>query len=179
MNHYYKVMDSSNVISSVSLSHRRKYGSKGDHVQQVIEERKRKRMISNRESARRSRMKKHKYLDEQISRVDQIKKENNQIVTNINMVTQLYLNVEAENSVIKAQMAELSHRLQSLKEIINRMNSTNDAATINQGAEDSWNYNGDTINNVNDGDDFLKSWDFVPCESAYHGLTACADDFMY
>ncbi|KAJ8550108.1 hypothetical protein K7X08_033815 [Anisodus acutangulus] len=126
-------------------------------------------MISNRESARRSRMKKHKYLDELMAQVDLLKEENNQIVAKINMVTQLYLNVEAEKSVLIAQMAELSHRLQSLEEIINCKNSANDAAIV-QGAEDSWNCNGETIINVNDGDDFLKIWDFVPCESAYHGL---------
>ncbi|KAK4360530.1 hypothetical protein RND71_019482 [Anisodus tanguticus] len=114
-------------------------------------------------------MKKHKYLDELMAQVDLLKEENNQIVAKINMVTQLYFNVEAENSVLKAQMAELSHRLQSLEEIINCKNSANDAAIV-QGTEDSWNYNGETIINVNDGDDFLKIWDFVPCESAYHGL---------
>ncbi|XP_055805677.1 bZIP transcription factor 11-like [Solanum dulcamara] len=126
--------------SSVSL---RKYGCE--------DERKRKRMISNRESARRSRMKKHKYLDELLAQVDLLKEQNNQIVTNINMVNQLYLNMEAENSVLKAQVVELSHRLHCVEEIINCMNSTND--------EDLWNYN------VNGGDDFLKTWDFAPWET--------------
>ncbi|XP_060193013.1 bZIP transcription factor 11-like [Lycium barbarum] len=169
MNHCYKVMASSNGTSSGSLIQHRKCGSEDDHLRQVIiDERKRKRMISNRESARRSRMKKHEYLDELIARVDLLKEENNQIVTNINMVIQLYLNVEAENSVLKAQIAELSHRLQSLKEI-NRRSSANGAAII-QGTEDLWNYNRETMSNVNDGDDFLKIWNFAPWESAYHGL---------
>lgn len=56
------------------------------------------------------------------------------------MVNQLYLNMEAENSVVKAQIVGLSHRLQCAEEIIN-------------------------CNNVNGGDDFLKTWDFAPWES--------------
>ncbi|MCD7463793.1 hypothetical protein HAX54_051390 [Datura stramonium] len=146
------------------LNQLKKYGYEDDHLRRVTDERKRKRMISNRESARRSRMKKHKYLDELIAQVDQLKEENNGIVTNINMVNQFYLNMEAENSVLKAQMDELSHRMQSLEEIINRMNSANGAAGI-QGTEDLWNFNGETVNNVND---FLITWDFSPCE--YHGF---------
>ncbi|MCD7457757.1 hypothetical protein HAX54_036059 [Datura stramonium] len=99
--------------------------SGSEDLQQLMDQRKRKRMLSNRESARRSRMKKQTHLNELTAQVNQLKDQNNQIVTNINMVTRIYLNVEAENSVLRAQMAELSHRLQSLNEIINCINSAN------------------------------------------------------
>lgn len=90
-----------------------------------MDQMKRKRMQSNRESARRSRMKKQQHLDELNAQVTQLQKENEQIVGNINLATQNFLNVEAENSVLRAQMMELSQSLQSLNEILNCMNSSN------------------------------------------------------
>lgn len=91
----------------------------------LMDQRKRKRMISNRESARRSRMRKQKHLDELMSQVGQLRKENHQIITSVNITTQHYLNIEAENSILRAQVGELSHRLQSLNEIISFLNTSN------------------------------------------------------
>ncbi|XVE87346.1 hypothetical protein DITRI_Ditri18aG0110400 [Diplodiscus trichospermus] len=99
--------------------------SSEDDFQQILDERKRKRMLSNRESARRSRMRKQNHLDDLMGQVSPLTKDNNQILTSINITTQLYLNVEAENSVLRAQMTELSTRLQSLNEIIDFINSSN------------------------------------------------------
>lgn len=135
--------------------------SGSEDIQQLMDQRKRKRMISNRESARRSRMKKQKHLSELMVQVNQLKDQNNQIVTNINMVTQVCLNVEAENSVLRAQMAELSHRLQSLNEIINCINS---AATMIDDAE------------VNGEDDFLNPWNLLHVNQP---IMASADVIMY
>ncbi|KAK4351941.1 hypothetical protein RND71_027459 [Anisodus tanguticus] len=94
-------------------------------VLMVVNERKRKRMQSNRESARRSRMRKQKHIDDLIGQVTQLKKENSNILSSINITTQQYANVEAENSVLRAQMMELSQRLQSLNEILSYINSNN------------------------------------------------------
>ncbi|OVA06207.1 Basic-leucine zipper domain [Macleaya cordata] len=91
----------------------------------VIDQRKQKRMLSNRESARRSRMRKQKHLDGLTAQVAQLRKENNQILTSLNITTQHYLNIESENSILRAQMEELSHRLQSLNEIIHYLNANN------------------------------------------------------
>lgn len=91
-------------------------GSEED-FRQVMDQRKRKRMISNRESARRSRMRKQKHLDDLMAQVAQLRKENGQILSYMNVSTQRYLNAEAENSILKAQVAELTHRLESLNEI--------------------------------------------------------------
>lgn len=99
-------------------------GSEGD-LQHLMDQRKRKRMQSNRESARRSRMRKQQHLDDLMGQVTQLRKENNQILTSINITTQHLMNVEAENSVLKAQMEELSQRLESLTEILNYINSSN------------------------------------------------------
>ena len=107
-------------------------GSEGD-LQHAIDQRKRKRMQSNRESARRSRMRKQQHLDELTAQVAQLRKENGQILTSINITTQHYMNVEAENSVLKAQMAELSQRLDSLTEILNYINGNNNSNSNNNG----------------------------------------------
>lgn len=103
-------------------------------------------------------MKKQKHLNELMAQVEQLKEQNNQIVTNITMVTQVYLNVEAENSVLRAQMAELSHRLQSLNEIINCINSTIDESEV-----------------IGD-DDFLNPWNLLHVNQP---IMASADAFMY
>ncbi|KAL0725994.1 hypothetical protein Bca4012_022087 [Brassica carinata] len=91
----------------------------------LMEQRKRKRMLSNRESARRSRMKKQKLLDDLTAQVNQLKKENSEILTSVSITTQHYLTVEAENSVLRAQLDELSHRLGSLNDIIGFLDNTN------------------------------------------------------
>lgn len=112
--------------NSMTSSQLQNSGSEGDLQQvMVMDERKRKRMESNRESARRSRMRKQKHLDDLMAQVDQIKRENNQIVQTISLTNQQFVNVEAENSVLKAQMDELSQRLQSLNDILNYMNTLN------------------------------------------------------
>jgi chromosome segregation ATPase len=90
----------------------------------LVDQRKRKRMQSNRESARRSRMRKQKHLDDLMTQVTQLRKDNNQILTSINVTTQHFLNVEAENSILRAQMMEISQRLDSLNEILNFINTT-------------------------------------------------------
>ena len=82
-------------------------------------------MISNRESARRSRMRKQKHLDDLAVQVSQLRNENQQILTSVNLTTQRFLAVESENSVLRAQLNELNSRFESLNEIINFMNVAN------------------------------------------------------
>lgn len=70
-------------------------------------------------------MRKQQHLDELMAQVAQLRKENNQISTSINITTQHLINVEADNSVLRAQMAELSQRLQSLNDILGCINDNN------------------------------------------------------
>ncbi|XP_061340591.1 bZIP transcription factor 11-like [Gastrolobium bilobum] len=93
-------------------------------LQAMMDQRKRKRMISNRESARRSRMRKQKHLDDLVSQVAQLRKDNQEISSSINITAQQYTSVEADNSVLRAQVGELSHRLESLNEIIKFLNAS-------------------------------------------------------
>lgn len=103
--------------------------SGGSDLQEEMNKRKKRRMISNRESARRSRMRKQKHLDDLMTQLSQLRNDNNRVMSSINMTTQHYINVEAENSVLRAQVTELSHRLQSLNEIIEFMNRPIDIGT--------------------------------------------------
>ncbi|URE11169.1 ocs element-binding factor 1 [Musa troglodytarum] len=98
-------------------------GSEED-LQAVMDQKKRKRMISNRESARRSRMRKQKQLADLTAEAMQLRRENDQAFTVLNLTTQDYSVVEAENSVLRAQAMELTYRLLSLSEIVDYLNGT-------------------------------------------------------
>ncbi|KAK4774283.1 hypothetical protein SAY86_009218 [Trapa natans] len=113
-------MASSSGTSSgaMALSTPQNSGSSEEELQAQMDQRKRKRMISNRDSARRSRMRKQKHLDDLVSQMSELRKENQQIIANLDIITQDYLRVAAENSILRAQADELTNRLQSLNEII-------------------------------------------------------------
>lgn len=95
------------------------------------DESKLKRMVSNRESARRSRIRKQKRLVELMTQMTQLKSENDLLRTNMRVTRQMHVTIEAENSVLKAQLAELSQRLESLNQIMDCLNSNNDVMTTN------------------------------------------------
>ncbi|KAG6410786.1 hypothetical protein SASPL_128878 [Salvia splendens] len=116
---------SSSGISSNSSSAVANSASEED-LQQTMDLRKRKRMISNRESARRSRLRKQKHMEELMAQVAELRRQNHQILTSLRASTQHHTAVESENAILRAQEAELSHRLQSLVEIIEFTGCGND-----------------------------------------------------
>lgn len=115
--------------------------SSSEDLKQVMDLRKRKRMESNRESARRSRMRKQKLQDDLTVQISDLTRENSQIVSSINITSQLYMSIEAENSILRAQMAELESRLQSLNEIVDFVNSGGGGGVSGDDASfvDPWN----------------------------------------
>ncbi|KAK6916602.1 Basic-leucine zipper domain [Dillenia turbinata] len=121
-----------------------------ENLQLLIDQRKRKRMISNRESARRSRMRKQKHLDDLMAQVAQLRKENGQILNDLSVTSQHYMNVEAENSVLRAQVSELSHRLQSLNDIIGFVSVSNGGFDL-----------GDSMNFFYSNDSFVNPMNWV------------------
>lgn len=92
--------------------------SSGSDGSAPMDERKRKRMLSNRESARRSRMRKQKQLEDLTSEVSRLQIAINQIQQSINAKEQAYIQVESVNSVMRAQVVELTDRLQSLNSVL-------------------------------------------------------------
>uniref|UniRef100_A0A7N0T1T9 BZIP domain-containing protein n=1 Tax=Kalanchoe fedtschenkoi TaxID=63787 RepID=A0A7N0T1T9_KALFE len=89
----------------------------------LLDERKTKRMHSNRKLARRSRTRKQKQLDELTAQVGQLRNENTPIIGSINNTTQHYSDTEAENSVLRAQQEELNYRPQYLNQMIGYLTS--------------------------------------------------------
>ncbi|CAL0327017.1 unnamed protein product [Lupinus luteus] len=102
-----------------------------ENLQVVMDQRKNKRKLSNRESARRCRMRKQNHIDDMMNQVSQLTKENSEILTSVNITTQHYVNIEAQNSILRVQMVELNQRLQSLNNIMNLINTTSKDCYVN------------------------------------------------
>ncbi|KAG8366508.1 hypothetical protein BUALT_Bualt17G0087300 [Buddleja alternifolia] len=77
-----------------------------DHFS-IIDERKQRRMISNRESARRSRMRKQRHLDELWSQVVRLRTENQRLVEKLSDVSESHDRVVLENERLKEEASEL------------------------------------------------------------------------
>jgi hypothetical protein len=88
-------------------------------VQQVIDVRKQRRMLSNRESARRSRLRKQHHLDELRAQVAHLRAENGEIVDKFNIASRHYAHIIEENCLLRSQAQELSRKLQILQHTIN------------------------------------------------------------
>ncbi|CAO2187894.1 unnamed protein product [Urochloa humidicola] len=103
-------------------------------LQARMELKRKRRMESNRESAKRSRQRKQQHLDDLNSQVDQLRSTKQQLITAVNITTQNYAAAEAQNSVLRTQMIELESRLSALRDIICYMNAklqVSNAAAIN------------------------------------------------
>ncbi|CAL5324352.1 bZIP transcription factor 44-like [Camellia sinensis] len=159
------MMASPSGVSSGSSHLLHSSSSEGDPKQGMDDQRKRKRMISNRESARRSWMRKQKHLDELVAQASRLRDENGYVMTNVNLTSQMWANFEAENSVLRAQVDELTHRLSSLNEIIDCLSSKND---INGGF--------DGIGGGG-GDDFLNPWNLMYVNQPI--MASAADMFTF
>ncbi|GAV60069.1 bZIP_1 domain-containing protein [Cephalotus follicularis] len=81
----------------------------------IINERKQRRMISNRESARRSRMRKQKHLDELWSQVVWLRNENHQLIDKLNHVSDSHDQVVQENAKLKEETSELRQMLSDMQ----------------------------------------------------------------
>ncbi|CAH1444832.1 unnamed protein product [Lactuca virosa] len=118
---------SGTVTTSSGGSYPLQISGSDEDIQQLMDQRKRKRMVSNRESARRSRMRRQKHLEDLMIQLSQLRKDNSLVIANVSTTIQHYTSVETENSVLRAQVAELSHRLESLNQIMALMNQPIDA----------------------------------------------------
>ncbi|CAL9096290.1 unnamed protein product [Musa textilis] len=98
---------------------RSRQGSWSDGDARVTaEERKQRRKLSNRESARRSRMRKQRLLEDLTNRVAQLSKEKGRMVMQVDELTPHQLRLEAENDMLRALVAELTERLRSLSSVL-------------------------------------------------------------
>ncbi|KAL9669135.1 hypothetical protein QQ045_006677 [Rhodiola kirilowii] len=98
----------------------------------MADERKRRRMESNKESARRSRVKKQHQLQQVISDIDLYKRQNAEIRSKIEETQCRCLAVVTEINAVAAEKTELEQRLEQLIAIIDNAekNSTRAAADV-------------------------------------------------
>lgn len=93
-------------------------GSDSDPPYAMVDERKRKRMLSNRESAKRSRMRKQKQLEDLINESSTLQTEINQLSQSISAISQRYTDIEAANGVLRAEKMRLTETLRSLNSVL-------------------------------------------------------------
>ncbi|KGN48871.1 bZIP transcription factor 44 [Cucumis sativus] len=115
------------------------------------EERKRRRMQSNRESARRSRLRKQKHLDDLTNQVSRLRNHNNEMTTNMTVTMSLCISLEGENSILEAQILELTNRLKSLNNIIKLIESM-------EVLEKTFSCEIDDLNNDFEEEDYCNPW---------------------
>ncbi|CAL9114852.1 unnamed protein product, partial [Musa textilis] len=84
----------------------------------AVNERTQKRKLSNRESARRSRMRKQQHLQELTSDETRLKLENGKILERVERLAQGHQWLESENAVLRAEVAELAETLRSLESVL-------------------------------------------------------------
>ncbi|XP_062203661.1 ocs element-binding factor 1-like [Phragmites australis] len=106
-------------MSSSSLSPAgtgRMSGSDGDSAADT--HRREKRRLSNRESARRSRLRKQQHLDELVQEAARLQAENARVAGRAADIAAQYARVEQENAILRARAAELGDRLRSVNEVL-------------------------------------------------------------
>ncbi|CAA0822465.1 basic leucine-zipper 42 [Striga hermonthica] len=81
----------------------------------LIDERKRRRMISNRESARRSRMRKQRHLDELWAHLVRLKNENRGLADRLRGLGETHERVVQENDFLKEEASDLRGMVRDLQ----------------------------------------------------------------
>lgn len=109
---------SATTTGSLSPSMAAVAGASEEEMRALMEQRRAKRMLSNRESARRSRLRKQQHLDELVQEVARLKAENARVLGRANDIAGQYVRVEQENTVLRARAAELGDRLRSVNQVL-------------------------------------------------------------
>ncbi|KAM0010397.1 putative transcription factor bZIP family [Helianthus debilis subsp. tardiflorus] len=80
----------------------------------IICERKRRRMVSNRESARRSRIRKQKLLEELLSQLVSLRADNQTLMEQLSHLVESHERVVDENTRLKEEATDIIHKLDEI-----------------------------------------------------------------
>ncbi|KAF3439087.1 hypothetical protein FNV43_RR17362 [Rhamnella rubrinervis] len=84
----------------------------------VVDERKRRRMISNRESARRSRMRKQKHLENLRNQVNRFRVENRELTNRLRFVSYHFQRVCTDNLRLRSEYSMLQQKLSDVRQLL-------------------------------------------------------------
>ncbi|XP_031109581.1 bZIP transcription factor 44 [Ipomoea triloba] len=84
----------------------------------AVDERKRRRMISNRESARRSRMRKQKHLENLRNQVNRLRLGNRELLNRFRFVSHHCHLVQSDNERLRAESSLLRQRLWDIRQVL-------------------------------------------------------------
>ncbi|XP_019180314.1 PREDICTED: basic leucine zipper 43-like [Ipomoea nil] len=101
---------------SASISNNSTSDESEEQQHRIIDERKQRRMVSNRESARRSRMRKKRHLDELWSQVLAFRTENCNLLDRLNQMSEHHDKVLLENARLKEEASGLRRLVVELRD---------------------------------------------------------------
>ncbi|XP_073057063.1 basic leucine zipper 43-like [Primulina eburnea] len=85
-----------------------------NQLSNIIDERKKRRMISNRESARRSRMRKQRHLDELRSHILHLRTKHHNLIDKVNILSESHEKILHENARLKKEASDLREMVTEL-----------------------------------------------------------------
>lgn len=89
-----------------------------DRPVSVVDERKRRRMISNRESARRSRMRKQKHIENLRNQVNRFKVENRELTNRLRFALYHFQRVRTDNFRLRSEYSMLQQKLSDIRQLL-------------------------------------------------------------
>ncbi|GMJ08061.1 hypothetical protein HRI_004475300 [Hibiscus trionum] len=109
---------SGSALSEENQTHSNSGLDESNQTVSIIDERKRRRMISNRESARRSRMRKQRHIENLRNHANRLRIENRQLTNRLGFVLYHCNRVRTENDRLRSEYSVLRQKLSDIHQIL-------------------------------------------------------------